>query len=157
MSIFAKKPEWEQKVMMDVGGAPPPLVSNGGYGISEMVQLLRSLPVDQNGELVVRVVRATLATLHVRLPDIIEDANRKQKTAHDRIVTVHTQIAELERQLDAHRREITSLESDLKELTSVKERLQQAEKAAGPLGAHPQPGASPLVIKPREEPPPLKD
>jgi hypothetical protein len=162
MSIFAKKPEWEQKVMMDVGGAPPLAAPGGGYGIGEMVQLLRSLPVDQNGDLVVRVVRATLATLNVRLPDIIDDANRKQKIAHDRIVAVHTQIAELERQLEGHRREITSLESELKELTSVKERLQQAEKAAGPT--HPLhapaatgPAASPLAAKTRDEPPHLKD
>jgi hypothetical protein len=141
MSIFAKKPEWEQKVMADVGGAPPLATSTsmstpGGYGISEVVQLLRGLPETQagpSGELVVRVVRATLASLNVRLADIIEDANRKQKVAHDRIVAVHTQMAELERQLDGHRREITTLEADLKELTAVKERLQHAEKMAAPL------------------------
>jgi hypothetical protein len=136
MSIFAKKPEWEQKVMADVGGAPPLAPSGGGYGISEVVQLLRGLPETQAGqsaELVVRVVRATLASLNVRLADIIDDANRKQKVAHDRIVAVHTQMAELERQLESHRREIATLEGDLKELTAVKERLQHAEKMAAPL------------------------
>jgi hypothetical protein len=157
MSIFAKKPDWEQKVMTELGGpgATVPTVMSGGgsgYGISETVQLMRSLPVEQNGDLVVRVVRATLASLNVRLPEIIEDATRKQKLAHDRIVAVHTQIAELERQLDSHRREISALENDLKELTSVKERLQQAEKAAGPLTGptHPTPpaGISPLSKAP---------
>jgi hypothetical protein len=84
MSIFAKKPEWEQKVMAEVGGAPQLVPKTGagkggGYGIAEAIQLLRSLPADQSSELVVRVVRATLASLDVHLADIVEDATRKQK------------------------------------------------------------------------------
>jgi hypothetical protein len=138
MSIFAKKPEPEPRPMMSVpmGNVPPtPGPTNfgrpNGYGISEAIQLMRTIPVEQNPDLVVRVVRATLASLNVRLPDIIEDASRKQKATQDRIAAVHGQIAELEKQLDAHRREIASLETDLKETTNVKERLQLAEKSAG--------------------------
>jgi hypothetical protein len=85
MSIFAKKQEWEPKATPDIG---PPAASGAAgrkdYGIAEAIQLLRGLPVDQNVELVVRVVRATLASLNVRLADIIEDANRKQKATQDR-------------------------------------------------------------------------
>ena len=138
MSIFAKKPEWEQKVMAEVGNAPQPqLVPKAGaaaYGIGDAIMLLRSLPVDagggQNAELVVRVVRATLASLHVHLPDIIEDATKKQKYLAERMAAEHAQVAELERQLESHRREIAAIEADLKETTSVKERLQQAERSA---------------------------
>ncbi len=78
----------------------------------------------------VRVVRATLASLDVRLPDIIEDANRKQKLTQDKIAAEHAQVAELEKQLEAHRKEIAALEADLKETTTVRDRLQQAEKLA---------------------------
>ena len=77
-----------------------------------------------------RVVRATLASLNVRLPDIIEDATRKQKATQDRITAEHGQVAELEKQLEARRKEIAALEADLKETTAVKERLQEAEKLA---------------------------
>src|SRR5262249_9125807 len=132
MSIFAKKQEWEPKATTEVAGSPgpSPAGSRKDYGIAEAIQLLRGLPVDQNVELVVRVVRATLASLNVRLADIIEDASKKQKATQDRIAAEHAKVADLEKQLADHRREISSLEADLKETTTVKERLQMAEKAA---------------------------
>jgi phage shock protein A len=138
MSIFAKKQDWDRD-QKTADAAPTPAAShaprsNSGsgnhYGIAEAIQLLRGLPVDQNTELVVRVVRATLASLSVHLSDIIEDATRKQKTVQDKIASEHTKVAELEKQLADHRKEIASLEADLKETTTVKERLQMAEKSA---------------------------
>lgn len=133
MSIFAKKPDWDSRLTVDVGApgtSAPANIHGGAYGIAQAIQLMRTLPADQNGELVVRVVRATLASLSVHLPDIIEDASRRQKITQDRIAAVHLQVAELEKQLETHGREISALEADLKETTSVKERLQQAEKLA---------------------------
>ena len=138
MSIFAKKQESDQKGTADFGGVPPSSASRGGYGIAEAIQLLRGLPVDQNPELVVRVVRATLASLDVHLADIIEDASKKQKATQERIASEHGKVAELEKQLAERRKEIAALEADLKETTTVKDRLQLAEKAGnipvpGPL------------------------
>jgi phage shock protein A len=146
MAMFAKKENWEQKVAAEVGGpAPAPLPAKTAqpplkYGIAETIQLMRSLPADQNGELVVRVVRATLASLSVRLPEIIEDATRKEKAVRERIADFHAKNAELEKQLEAHRQEIASLEADLKETTEVKERLQLAE------GSTPAPAQMPSPI-----------
>jgi hypothetical protein len=153
MAMFAKKENWEQKVAAELGGpATPPLPAKPGaaagqpsaapplrYGIAETIQLMRSLPADQNGELVVRVVRATLASLNVRLPEIIDDASRKEKFVRERIADFHAKNAELEKQLEAHRQEIASLEADLKETTDVKERLQMAEGCSPTLP--PIPGA----------------
>jgi hypothetical protein len=132
MAMFAKKENWEQKVAAEVGGpavnaAPAAKPGSPKYGIAETIQLMRNLPSDQNSELVVRVVRETLASLNVRLPEIIEDATRKEKSVRERIADFHAKNAELEKQLDAHRKEIATLEADLKETTSVKERLQVAE------------------------------
>ena len=132
MAMFAKKENWEQKVAAEVGGpaqavAPAKAGQPLKYGIAETIQLMRSLPAEQDGELVVRVVRATLASLNVRLPEIIEDASRKEKAVRERIADFHAKNAELEKQLEAHRKEIGSLEADLKETTEVKERLQLAE------------------------------
>jgi phage shock protein A len=128
MSLFAKKHD-SGAVDMALNAASAAATSRG-YGIAEAIQLLRGLPAEQNGELVVRVVRATLASLDVRLPDIIEDATRKQKLTQDKIAAEHAQVAELEKQLETHRKEIATLEADLKETTTVKDRLQQAEKLA---------------------------
>ena len=128
MSLFAKK---QDSGAVDLGlNAASAAAAARSYGIAEAIQLLRGLPAEQNSELVVRVVRATLASLDVRLPDIIEDANRKQKVTQDKIAAEHAQVAELEKQLEAHRKEIATLEADLKETTTVRDRLQQAEKLA---------------------------
>jgi hypothetical protein len=138
MAIFAKKTESEQRSDQKVTDTSPTLVAltstprNGGYGIAEAIQLMRGLPVDQNADLVVRVVRATLASLNVHLADIIEDASKKQKATQDRIASEHAKVADLEKQLADRRKEIAALEADLKETTTVKERLQLAEKSAGP-------------------------
>jgi hypothetical protein len=150
MSIFAKKLDSEQKSDQKVtgdlsaGAAPVVGASRTGYGIGEAIQLLRGLPVDQNPDLVVRVVRATLASLNVHLSDIIEDASKKQKATQDRIAGEHTKVADLEKQLADHRKEIAMLEADLKETTTVKDRLLLAEKSAGgpptPLRGIPAPG-----------------
>ena len=154
MAMFAKKENWEQKVAAELGGpAPGPVPAKAGaavgqppaghplkYGIAETIQLMRSLPADQNGELVVRVVRATLASLNVRLPEIIDDAGRKEKFVRERIADFHAKNAELEKQLEAHCQEIAALEADLKETTEVKERLLLAE-GSSPPAAPPMPPA----------------
>jgi hypothetical protein len=141
MAMFAKKLDGDPKLAMEsVAPAPPAAVAAPagprGYGIAETILLMRDLPGDQNSELVVKVVRATLASLNVKLPDIIEDASRKQKSVQDRIAAVHAHIADLEKQLEGQRAEIAALEADLAETTSVKERLQAAEMtaSAGPPG-----------------------
>jgi len=136
MSIFAKKVDATQGPPNNLG-LPPSASSPGKYGIADAIQLMRTLPVDHNAELIVRVVRATLASLNVHLAVIIDDASGKQKTIQDQMAAIHVQIADLEKQLEVRRKEIAALEADLKETSSVKERLQMAEKAAG--------GTSPLA------------
>ena len=130
MSFFAKKPDSEPQAPAERVVAPPLAAPTLRYSIADAIQLMRTLPVDQNGELVIRVVRATLGSLNVRLPQIIDDAARKQKTTQERITGIHSQIASLEKQLEAHRNEIKALEADLKETTEVKERLESAEMLA---------------------------
>jgi septal ring factor EnvC (AmiA/AmiB activator) len=147
MSIFAKKPDTDHKdnkpgseaSTTAPATAATTAAARKDYGIQEAIQLLRGLPVEQNTELVVRVVRATLASLNVKLADIIEDASRKQKNTQERIASEHGKVAELEKQLAEHRREIASLEADLKETTTVKDRLQMAERSAEKAASTPTP------------------
>jgi prophage DNA circulation protein len=149
MSIFAKKMETKAEgkpEATEVAIAPPvSAAAPRSYGIQEAIQLMRSLPVDQNAELVVRVVRATLGSVNVRVQDIVEDASRKQHAIQDSIASLQGQIADLEKQLEAKRREIASLEAELKETTGVKEKLQQSEKAPAEL---PLPAAGDAALAP---------
>ena len=72
-----------------------------------------------------------------------EDASRRQKAIQDRISALHGQVADLEEQLEARRREIGAYEADLKETTAVKERLALADKAAAHAPAATQPPPPP--------------
>ena len=128
--MFTKKMDSEQRPSPSTGVILPAVGEARGYGIEQTIQLLRGLPVDQNANLVIRVVRATLASLDVRLSDIIEDAARKQQTVEEHIAAVRSKIAELENQLETRRHEIAALDADLKETIGVKEQLRQAEKLA---------------------------
>jgi len=153
MSIFAKKQDWDRdQKPAEPSPAHAPASSarssNNGYGIAEAIQLLRGLPVDQNPDLIVRVVRATLASLNVHLSDIIDDAAKKQKATQERIASEHAKVADLEKQLADHRKEIAALEADLKETTTVKDRLQMAEKGAAaptPIRGVPSPHTATLL------------
>ncbi len=143
MAIFNKKSEprieVEQIPRAPAVAAPPPSPTapppRKAYGIADAILLMRSLPVDQNVDLIVQVIRATLASMNVKVQDIIEDAVRKEKATEAGISALHGKVAELERELEARRQDILGLEIDLKETTAVKERLQLAEDIAAPLPA----------------------
>ena len=136
MSIFTKKSEPKIEIEQfpprpPVMTPPPPAsAARRVYGIGDAIMLMRSLPVDQNTDLIVQVIRATLASMNVRVQDIIEDARRKEQATEAGIEELHGKVAELERDLDARRQEIVGLEADLKETSAVKERLQLAESIA---------------------------
>ncbi len=151
MSIFNKKSEprieVEQIPRAPLAAAPSSASATPrkAYGIADAIVLMRSLPVDQNVDLIVQVIRATLASMNVRVQDIIEDAVRKEKATEAGISALHGKVAELERELDARRQDILGLEADLKETNAVKERLQLAEDIASPLPEALVEGQPPVV------------
>ena len=143
MSIFGKKSEAE----------------TNGYGIADLIRLLRTLPVDQHAELVVRVIRTTLASVNVHASNLIQDALKHEQKFGERLASLQTQIQELTKQIDIHREEVRRLEADLAETTHAKERLLFAEQAA-PLAGNAGPSVSPLAgpghMLPVPLPPPKK-
>jgi hypothetical protein len=142
MSLFNKKHESDG---IRAASEPPHLlnerVSRGPgqrYGIAQAIHLMRSVPVEDNVELVVAVIRSTLESLNVRLSDIIDDASSREHTIHSRIETLKAEIAEYEKQIDVRSQEIGTLHSELSETTKVKERLLMAQNGS-PAAAAPQP------------------
>jgi hypothetical protein len=109
------------------GGPPPPPGPKQLYGIDDAIRLMRTLPVDDNVDLVVRVIKKTLESLSVRVPDIIDDASKRQETLKGGISEHQAAIVQLEREIEARRNEISRLEDALAETTTVRERLQLAE------------------------------
>jgi hypothetical protein len=101
------------------------------YTIDNAIELMRSLPAasEANVELVVTVIKGTLESLRVRVIDIIEDAARKQKRLEDRVADLKREIGDFEKEIQTRKEEIGRLEADHAETTSVKGRLELAEKA----------------------------
>jgi hypothetical protein len=123
------------------------------YGIDDAIKLMRTLPVDDNVDLVVRVIKRTLESLSVRVSDIVEDAHRRQEALKTGISEHQAAIQQLEREIETRRAEIAHLEDELAETTTVRERLQLAENLQASLppkvGLTPQ---APTVAKKPEAP-----
>ena len=113
----------------------PNLRQSQRFGIERAIQLMRSLPADQNAALVAKVIASTLTSLDMRIADIIDDATAMQKDLESKIGSIKTKNAGLEKEIERGVEEIVKLESALAEATSVKERLQLASPATPPAGA----------------------
>ena len=150
MSLFGKKETGE----FETGGESKGRSKSGrlSYGIAEAMLLMRTLPVDQNVELVVRVVRNTLESMNVQLGDIIEDARQREEALSGRMKVLDGEIAEFSAQIEQRRQEIARLQQDLTEVTTVKDRLFLAEK----LEKKPASPAASLDRSPTPVPPPLR-
>jgi len=103
-------------------GAPP----QRRFGIDSAIQLMRSLPTEQNPELVAMVIAGTLESLDMNVTDIIEDAKARAVELEARIGTIKTKNSELEKEIELGVDEIVKLEASLAEAMSVKERIEAA-------------------------------
>src|SRR5258708_27062226 len=106
MSLFGKKLEPPPPSIQPPHPQPPPhppvyqpppdpSASKRAYGIAELVELMKTIPIDQHPDLVVRVVKSTLASVGVRASDIIEDALVHEDRVRAKIACVESEIAEL--------------------------------------------------------------
>jgi peptidoglycan hydrolase CwlO-like protein len=144
MALFGKKDKDEESVatielsLSQAVTAEPANKPRSGYSVEDAIALMRKLPVDpQNVQLVIQVVRSTLASMNVRVEDIIEDANKRQSGLEETILKSRAKITELEKEIASHRQEIARLEADLSETVAVKERLELNELSAPSSGATP--------------------
>jgi uncharacterized small protein (DUF1192 family) len=112
---------------------PPPErpMERPGFSINKAIELIRALP-DDNMELVVTIVRATLESVNIKVSTIIDDAARKQTHLEARIGVLSREIAALEAEVAVRQQEIASLEADYKETSTVKDWLVVAETLGKP-------------------------
>ena len=141
------------------------------YVIDDAIKLMRTLPVEENENLVVRVMKTTLESLKVRIGDIVDDAMKRQDVLGKKVTDYKAQIQSFEREIEARRHEIHRLEEELGEVTRVKERLLAADQLSvtpnppgagsmSPGGGHAHPafrsGGAPPVPPPRKPEPPKR-
>jgi hypothetical protein len=153
MSIFGNKQDAKEDFHVAAKG------SSAAYGIGDVIRLLRTLPLDQHGDLVVRVIKNTLESLKVHVSDLVQDATKRQQELSQRIGTLNAKMLELTKAIDTHREEVSRLEADLAETTDAKERLQHADQVASGAAPQPTPAGPPsgyATPLPPPIPPPLR-
>lgn len=112
------------------------------FGIQSAIELMRGLPIDEDPSLVLRVVRKTLQSMNVSLEEIVKSAVEREGAIASGIESDHAAIEQLQKEIAARRKNIASLEADLEETKSVKERIQEAQMSETKVG----PSISPEVI-----------
>jgi hypothetical protein len=155
MSLFGKKAEAPPTV-------PPPLppvarapsddarAHARSYGVTDLIQLMKSIPIDHHPDLVVQVVKSTLQSVGVHVPDIIEDAVRHEGQLKDRIVGLEGEIQALSEEIERRKELILQLQGEVADLAYAKERWQNATGTASV-----PPPESPTHTKSHVLPPPL--
>jgi hypothetical protein len=102
--------------------APSP--ASARFGIDHTIHLMRSLPTDKNPDLVVTVMKTTLESVNVHIPDIIHDAEKRIADVQARVASLKSEIAAYEREVDMRLQEIVRLESAHAEVVKVKQCLE---------------------------------
>jgi hypothetical protein len=130
---FSDSPVEQVSLAQKPVSVPPPQVEEERphYGIDQAIDLMRALPAagEQNVELVVTIIKTTLESLRVRVSDIIADASKKQKRLEDRVADLKREIIDFEKEIQTRKDEIGRHEADHAETSSVKTRLELAERA----------------------------
>jgi len=98
------------------------------YGVDQAIQLLQSLPTD-NLELVVQVVKQTLASMNISVGAIIQEATIRLDGDQRRGAQLTEEIAQYERGIAERRAELAHLATDFEQVTMVRDRLLMAERA----------------------------
>ncbi len=98
------------------------------FDIARMIQLIRILP-EGDPAVVMKVVRASLGSVGVPLPPIIDDALCRQADLEDRITQLDHEIDARAQEIEERLQEIARLDADHAEVTRVRDRLEMAERA----------------------------
>lgn len=105
---------------------PPPTASK--YGIDKANDLLSSLRVHDNPDFAVRIIRKTLESAGVSVPDLIVDAEKREAELREDVAKRKATIADYEDKIVAERREIEKLEAALKLTGETRGYLELAEE-----------------------------
>src|SRR5262245_41235954 len=112
MSLFGKKPE-PQSLIQPQAPSDDRGASNRSYGVAELIRLLKTIPVDQHPDLVVRVVKTTLESVGVHSSHVIDDALRQEGAINDRIAILEGEIEGLASEIHARKEQIAQLRVEL--------------------------------------------
>jgi hypothetical protein len=173
MSLFGKKLEPNSHSFGPVPPVPPMGTSSRpesepvparqaaarSYGVADLIKLMRTMPVDQNADWVVKVITTTLESVNVHVSEIIEDASKQQSSIEERIARLDSEIDSLTNEIETRRELVVHLQTELSETSQVLERLRNAEVASSsstPAATDSSPHAAKGSRLPPPLPPPMR-
>jgi hypothetical protein len=142
--------------------APAPSIAPTGFTVEKAIELMRALPFDDgsNAELVLRVVRKTLQSTGISVPEIVDAAAVRERALAATLDADRAAIAQLEREIAARQASMAGTERELSETRSVRERLEDAIENETQIGVpivrdEPSPPSSASLAASAVKPPPL--
>jgi hypothetical protein len=88
--------------------------------------LMRALPMDEDADLVLRVVRKTLKSTGVSVDELVESARKRESTLADDIANDREAIVQFEREIAERKTRIEDVTKQLAETESVRRKLEEA-------------------------------
>lgn len=104
------------------------------FSIQTAIELMRTLPIDENPDLVLRVLRKTLRSTGVEVEEVIKSALNQEDAILGGIATDRAAIELLEQQIGVRKTNITRLEGELEETREVRGRLEEAMRSETKVG-----------------------
>jgi hypothetical protein len=113
---------------------PPPPPPAPQFGIEQAMALMRALPLDEDPDLVLKVVRKTLRSTGISVEELVASTRKREIDLSDGITSDHDAIAQLERDIVARRAHIEELVAQREEAESLRKRLQEAIENESKVG-----------------------
>jgi hypothetical protein len=123
MFLFGKQDEQRSSAPSDAAG-------HGGYGIADLIRLLKVIPTDHHPQLVVQVIKTTLESVGVKSSAVIEDATIRENGMRDAIEMLGSQIVALRQEIHDRQEQMAQLDIALRETIGAKNLLVSAEMAS---------------------------
>jgi hypothetical protein len=132
--LLGREAPKEPPAIEEAKAEPPPLPAapaaadkpDPDYSIDDAIELMRTLPLGPNADLVLRVVRKTLESTNVSVDDIIGEGTARERSIETDIADREMEIVRLEAEIAAKREHIKQRTKDLDETRLVRQRLEQA-------------------------------
>ena len=95
------------------------------YTIEQALQLMKELPLEgMNEKLIISVIRSTLESAGVSLPNILAMANERQDQITNEIVRLQGEISSLNEAIQQKTMQVQAYQEGLAEIGSLRERFE---------------------------------
>lgn len=114
--------------------APPAAPAVPKFDVEKAIELMRKLPLDDEPELVLRIVRKTLRSTGVSIEELIRSAKARENALAEDMEKDRATIEQLERDIAARKDNIEKSTARLAETRKVRESLQEAVASESKVG-----------------------